>query len=194
MMTLSQLLLPAPADLSARVADALADENVVLQGGGIAFPAGGWRLLPAAVGRHLAGLLDVGILDILVGGWNKSHELGAQLEKSRSSPDKDFFLPLAEHKIASKHHPYLALHKDGQEIGRLPFTVSLELVLQGAVLRIRNGTIHDAESGQIKGKGSIRCGGAIIVEKDLKAISLPGTMPVGLGGGANAPARLARAS
>ena len=53
MMTLSQLLLPAPADLSARVADALADENVVLQGGGIAFPAGGWRLLPAAVGRHL---------------------------------------------------------------------------------------------------------------------------------------------
>ena len=194
MMTLSQLLLPAPADLSARVADALADENVVLQGGGIAFPAGGWRLLSAAVGRHLAGLLDVGILDILVGAWNKSHELGAQLEKSRSSPDKDFFLPLAEHKIASKHQPYLALHKDGQEIGRLPFTVSLELVLQGAVLRIRNGTIHDAETGQIKGKGSIRCGGAIIVEKDLKAISLPGTMPVGLGGGANAPARLARAS
>ena len=62
------------------------------------------------------------------------------------------------------------------------------------MLRIRNGTIHDAETGQIKGKGSIRCGGAIIVEKDLKAISLPGTMPVGLGGGANARARLARLS
>jgi hypothetical protein len=195
-VTLSEFLLPAPADLATRVSEALADEGVVVRTGGVSPSIPGWRMMAGAVARHLAGVLDIGFLDILVGAWNKSYALGQQLEKSAKSPGKDVFLQLAEHKITSKHEPYLALFHDGQEIGRLPFTVSVELVLQGAVLRIRDGRIEEVETGRIKGKGTVKCGGAILAEKELQPITIPGTMPVGLKGAATQPttSRLARAS
>jgi len=166
-----------------------------VKAGGIGrLPMLGWQMLPGAVARHLAGLLDIGLGDILVGAWNTSHALGQQLEKSAKSPGKDIFLQLAEHKITSKHEPYLALLKDGQEVGRLPFSVSVELVLQGAVLRIRDGAIQEIQTGRIKGKGTVKCGGAILVEKELQPISVPGTLPVELKASPTEPARLARAS
>jgi len=196
MVTLSQFFLPAP-DLATRVADALADEGVAVQAGGVGRPPiPGWRMLSGAAARHMADLLDIGLLDILVGAWNKSFALGQQLEKSLKSPGKDIFLQLAEHKITSKHEPYLALLKDGQEIGRLPFSVSVELVLQGAVLRIRDGEIKEIETGRIKGKGSVKCGGATLIDKELQPISVPGALPVGWKPESMQPApnRLARVS
>jgi hypothetical protein len=195
MVTLSEFLLPPHEALAARLTDALADEGVVVQSGGIGrIPIPGWRMLPGAVARYLAGMLDISLLDVLVGAWNKSHALGQQLEKSRKSPDKDIFLQLAEHKITSKHEPYLALVKDGQEIGRLPFTVSVELALQGAVLRIRDGVVEEVQTGRITGKGTVKCGRAILIEKELQPIVVPGVMPVGLRGAATRSTRLARAS
>jgi len=168
-----------------------------VQTGGVGRPPiPGWRMLSGAAVHQMAGLLDISLLDILVGAWNKSYALGQQLEKSLKSPGKDIFLQLAEHKITSKHEPYLSLVKDGHEIGRLPFSVSVELVLQGAVLRIRDGEIKDVETGRIKGKGSLKCGGATLVDKELQPISVPGTLRVGLKPESMQPApnRLARVS
>ncbi len=199
MVTLSQFFLPAP-DLATRMADALADEGVVVQAGGVKAPhifgGPGWRMLSSTAVQHVAGLLDISFVNVLVGAWNKSFAIGQQIEKSLKSPGKDLFLQLAEHKITSKHEPHLALLKDGQEIGRLQFSLSLELVLQGAVLRIRDGEIKDVETSRIKGKGSLKCAGATLIDKELQPISLPGTLAVGLKVAAPSPApdRLSRAS
>ncbi len=199
MVTLSQFFLPAP-DLATRMADALADEGVVVQAGGVKAPhipgGPGWRMLSSAAVQHIAGLLDISFVNVLVGAWNKSFAVGQQIEKSLKSPGKDLFLQLAEHKITSKHEPHLALLKDGQEIGRLPFSLSLELVLQGAVLRIRDGEIKEIETSRIKGKGSLKCAGATLIDKELQPISLPGTLAVGLKVATPSPApdRLSRAS
>ena len=182
------------------MADALADEGVVVQAGGVKAPhifgGPGWRMLSSAAVQHIAGLLDISFVNVLVGAWNKSFAVGQQIEKSLKSPGKDLFLQLAEHKITSKHEPHLALLKDGQEIGRLPFSVSLELVLQGAVLRIRDGEIKEIETSRIKGKGSLKCAGATLIDKELQPISLPGTLAVGLKVATPSPApdRLSRAS
>ncbi len=180
MVTLSQFFLPAP-DLTTRMANALADEGVAVQPGGVGpLPIPGWHMLSGAAAREIDGLLNISIQDILIGAWNKSFTVGQQLEKSLKSPGKDIFQQLAEHKITSKHEPYLALLKDGQEIGRLPFSVSIELVVQGAVLRIRDGEIKEIETGRIKGKGTLKCAGATLVDKELQPVSLPGRLAVGL--------------
>ena len=196
MVTLSQFFLPAPG-LATRMADALADEGFALQPGGVSrLPIPGWGMLSDAALRQIESLLNISIQDILVGAWNKSFTVGQQLEKSLKSPGKDIFQQLAEHKITSKHEPYLTLLKDGQEIGRLPFSVSLELVLQGAVLRIRDGEIKEIQTGRIKGKGTLKCGGATLVDKELQSISLPGQLAVGLKPASlqPAPSPLARVS
>jgi hypothetical protein len=124
-------------------------------------------------------LLDIGFGDILVGAWNKSYALRQQLQKSAKSPEKDFFLELVEHKIKSTHDPYIALLKNGQEIGRLPFSISLELVLQGAVLRIRDGSVREVQTGQLKCKGVVKLAGATLIEKQLSPVNVPGTFEVG---------------
>jgi len=135
-------------------------------------------MMPAALARQLAGLLDIGLGDILVGAWNTSYGLRQHIEKSAKSPGKDVFLQLAEHKISSTHKPYIGLLKDGREVARLPFAVSLELVVQGAVVRILDGTIQEVQTGKIKGKGTVKCGTAILVQKELQPIAIPGTVNV----------------
>src|SRR5919108_2171089 len=179
MVTLGQLLLPPHGDLANRMKDVLADEGIAVETGGIGrLQMLGLRMMSGALARHLAGMLDIGLADIFIGAWNKSHAIRQHLEKSAKSPGKEIFLQLAEHKIASTHKPYVALLKDGHEVARLPFSISLELVLQGAVLRILDGTIQEIQTGRIKGKGSVKCGRAILIEKELQPIAVPGTLAV----------------
>ena len=136
-------------------------------------------MMPKAIVGQLSGLLDIGLGDILVRGWNKSYTLRQQLQKSAKTPGKEIFLQLVEHKIKSTHEPYVALLKNGQEVARLPFSISVELTLQGAVLRIRDGAVREIQTGQIKGKGSVKLGGATLIEKELEPIGVPGTFEVG---------------
>ena len=82
MVTLSQFFLPAP-DLATRMADALADEGVVVQAGGVKAPhifgGPGWRMLSSAAVQHIAGLMDISFVNVLVGAWNKSFAVGQQI-------------------------------------------------------------------------------------------------------------------
>jgi len=61
----------------------------------------------------------------------------------------------------------------------LPFSISVELVLQGAVLRIRDGAVREVQTGQIKGKGVVKLAGATLIEKQLSPVNVPGTFEVG---------------
>jgi len=179
MPTISSLLLPPEAELGVRIKKALDDEGLAVSaGGGPSLSMSGLRLMSGTLARHLAGVLDIGLADVLVGAWNKAFAVRQQIEKSAKSPGKELFLQLAEHKITSAHKPYVALMKDGQELGRLPFSVSVEIVLQGAVLRILDGAIQEIQTGRVKGKGIVKCGGAILVEKEIEPVEIPGTISV----------------
>ena len=180
MATLNDLFVVSAAEAADRIKAALSDDTFCERAGGPGpLPMLAWRMLPGAVAGRLATLLDVPLSDILVGGWNKSYALRQHLQRSAKSPGKEFFLQLAEHKISSSHQPYVALLKNGQEVARLRFTVAVELLLQGAVLRILDGRIREIQTGQVKGKGVVKCGGAILVEKELQALTLPATLSVG---------------
>jgi hypothetical protein len=179
MATMSSLLLPAQAELADSIKKALAEEGMeVNAGGGPNVSLAALRLMSGALARQLTGLLDIGLADVLVGAWNKAFAVRQQLEKSLKSPGKDMFLQLGEHKITSEHKPYVALMKDGHELGRLPFSVNLELVLQGAVLRILDGAIKEIQTGRVKGKGVVKCGRFMLVEKEIQPVDVPGTIPV----------------
>ena len=180
MVTLSHFFLAGQIDLAKRIKDGLVKDGIAVSaGGGGALAMLGWPMVPKAIAGQLSTLLDIGLPDILIGGWNKAYALRQQLQKSAKTPGKEMFLQLKEHKITSTHAPYLALIKNGKEVARLPFSISVELVLQGAVLRILDGEIREIQTGQIKAKGSVRCGGALLIEKEFEPIKVPGTMEVG---------------
>ena len=178
MVTLNQLLLPPADELSDRIKDALEDEGLRLQGKAGKLPMLGWSMMHSALATRVTSLLDIKIVDVLAGAWNKSFMLRQQMEKSRSTPGKDVFVQLSEHKIASTHEPSIALMKNGQEIKRLKFPVSIELVLQGAVVRIRDGEIQEVQLGKVKAKGTVRCESVLLAQKELAPIEIPGTLKV----------------
>jgi hypothetical protein len=178
MVTLNELLLPAADDLADRIKDALAQKGVSAKGDLEKYPMFGWKMMAEALGRRLGELLDIKIIDILVGAWNKSFTLRQQMDKSRATPGKDVFVQLSEHKITSTHVPYIALMKNGQEIKRLRFPVAVEIVLQGAVVRIRDGGIQEVQTGKVKVKGTVKCETVLLAQKELQPIAIPGTFQV----------------
>lgn len=195
MPTLNDFFVPSEAEIASRLEKALSDGTVGATVGGIAGPSVlAWRMLPRVLAHHVGQLLDIGIGDILVGAWNKAHAVRQQLSKSTQSPGREIFLELAEHKVTSKHKPHVALLRNGQEVARLPFSVDVEITLQGAVLRILDGAIREIQAGQVKGKGSVRCGGALLVERQLQPVTLPATIAVGRGKEASAAPSAASSS
>lgn len=179
MLTLDQLLLPSKDILADRIKQVLDDERVEVRAGGTGtFAALGLRMMAGSLAGHVEKLLEISIGDVLAGAWNTSGTLRTHLEKSANAPGKEFFLQLAEHKITSEHHPYISVMKDGVEVRQVPFEVDLELVLQGAVLRLMDGAIQEVQVGRVKGKGSVKCWGATVVAKEIQPVAIPGTLKI----------------
>ena len=179
MVTLNEFFAPDVGALADPIKAALSDDTFCVKAAGAGkLAVFSWRLLPDTIARHVGPLLDIGLDDILVGGWNKAQALRRALARSAGTPGKPILVELAEHKITSKHEPYLTVFHNGVEVARLKFTAIVELVIQGAVLRILDGRVTDLQTGQIKGKGRVLCGRAVLLEKELQPITLPGTMSV----------------
>jgi hypothetical protein len=177
MQTLNDFFEPSAQELTARLRKAMSDGSLSGADGGVgAVPGSG--LFARAIANEVDKLLDVSLGDILIGGWNKAQALGEALRKSARSPGKEILLQLAEHKVSSTHKPYVSLVRNEHEIARVPFTVAVELVVQGAMLRIVDGAIRDIETGQLKGKGSVKCGRAVLIEREMQTIAVPGTIAV----------------
>jgi len=177
MVSLSEFFLDGHTDLTGTIRRALAKKDVAGHAGAAAMLS--WRLMPEAIAEQLAVLLNIPLSDILRNAWNKGYALRQELQKSAKTPDKDLFLQLVEHKVTSTHEPYVALLRNGQEVGRLTFSISVELVLQGAVLRLRDGRVREVQAGKIKSKGSVKLYGATLIEKELTTLTVPGTFEVG---------------
>ena len=179
MLPLVDLLLPDEDVLADQIKDALSKKHMAVTTGGTAtLAAFGLRAMSGALARNLKSLLQIDVTDVFLTAWNKSATLRQYLEKSARTPGKEIFLQLAEHKITSTHRPHVALMKDGAEIGRVEFEASIELVLQGAVLRLLDGAIQDVQTGRVKGKGTVKCLGAIIVQKEIEQTAIPGTLKI----------------
>lgn len=181
-MTLNQFFSPSERDLAAGISRGLesGDETFVVKAGpGIDFAKLKWNLLANAAAKHVGGLLDVRITDIMSKAWEKSQKLKEHLDKSAASPGESMLLPLATHTITSEHRPFIEVLRGGKQIARLEFAVSVALVVEGAVLRIANGAIQEVQTGEVRCKGALSCGPKVLIEKKLQPLSLPGSIVLG---------------
>lgn len=137
----------------------------------LAHDAGGAR-------GQLAGLLDIRLGDILAGAWRTSSLFREQMDRSARTPGKDLFVHLAEHKVTSRHEPYIAVLQNGLEIARLPFSISVELVLKRAVVHIAGGAIQSIETDMMEGTATVKCGRTMLFQQELHSAALSGTLTV----------------
>lgn len=177
MLPLVDLFMPDEEVLAASIKEALAKRHLSLTTGE-SLPAFGVGAISQSLARHVRALFPNDVAQLFLGAWNNSVTLRQYLEKSAQSPGKEMFLQLSEHKIESKHEPHVALMKDGAEIAKVPFEASIELLLQGVVLRLRDGAVQDIQTGRVKGKAVLKCFGAVVLRKEIDPTAIPGTIRI----------------
>ena len=177
MLPLVDLFMPDEEVLAASIKEALAKKGLSLTTGE-SLPGFGVGAIAGSLAGHVRALFPNDLGQLFLGAWNNSVTLRQYLEKSAQSPGKEIFLQLSEHKIESKHQPRVALMKDGVEIASVPFEASIDLLLQGVVLRLRDGAVQDIQTGRIKGKAVLKCFGAVVLRKEIEPTAIPGTIRI----------------
>ena len=138
-------------------------------------PSGALADLTRGVAEALQAVLRFRLGDILAGAWNAGRQLHQYADPSRFPPGDVFEVPLAEHKITSTHHPRIAILLNGAPVpgAEVEFTVELAFTIESAVLRIHGGRLTGATIAKCKGKGTLSCGDAVLLEQPTREFSLP---------------------
>lgn len=144
---------------------------------GVRLPAGFYKLII----KQVSELLNIDIGELLARGWSKYGEFLPFLDKEKYPPGKPAFVPLVQHTLISEHFPSLKPYLNNIALGEIKFTVHLELLLKGAVLKIDDGKIMEARPGSCQGKGNVQYQGFTILEAKSQAVEFPGSISFGEG-------------
>ena len=141
----------------------------------------GWAAAAEEISRKTTDLLDLSMMDLLVGGWNTYQGLKKYLDKGKYSPTQSILVPLAEHTVHSEHHPHLEIFIEDECVGTISFEIALTFAARGVMLLVQDGMIKGIKTGEVKGKGSLKCEGALLLKQDFRSIPLPGSIDLGNG-------------
>jgi len=135
-----------------------------------------WESTRAEISRNIEAVLNVSLLDVLRGAWNKTQELARYRDREKYPPDKTYIAPLAEHTIRSRHRPHLEIRINQQPAGRIDFEVLLEMALKGLRLHIRDGRIRKVDTGECRAKAKLHCEGFLLAQQEWKKLEIPGSI------------------
>jgi hypothetical protein len=133
------------------------------------------------ISKKAVDLLDINLIDLLLGAWNKYQGLKKYLDKEKYPPTQSVLVPLAEHTVRSEHRPYVEVLINDELIATITFHVTVAFTVRGVLLLVQDGKIKSVKTGEIKGKGTVKCEEALLLEQDFRTVSLPGTVDLGEG-------------
>ena len=140
-----------------------------------------WDSTRDEISRNVEAVLDVSLLDVLRGGWNKARMLARYRDREKYPPDTTYIAPLTEHTIRSRHRPHLEIRINQQPAGRIDFEFLLEMVIKGLRLHIRDGRIRKIDTGECRARAKLNCEGFPLVQQEWKRLEIPGSIDLGEG-------------
>ena len=123
-------------------------------------------------------LLDIKVTDILVKTWGESEDLQEDLEAGGEEPEEGgedgLDIPLVEHTIVSEHNPSLQVKLgESVDLGELKFTIRVEFVLAGVVLKVKQGKIIHVNIGSCTAKGELKWDDLSLLVLENTLVELP---------------------
>ena len=147
----------------------------------VAMGKNGWSAAFEEMYRKTTDLLDISVVDVLVGAWNTYQALKKYLDREKYPPTQSILVPLAEHTVKSEHNPHIDILVNDEPVGKIAFQIALTFTVRGVILIVQDGKIKGIKTGEVKGKGSLKCEGALLLEQDFRPIPLPGSVDLGDG-------------
>jgi hypothetical protein len=143
-----------------------------------AIPAAAAEGLGGAFASAIEEMLSPELGEVLASSWSRVAALADALERTRTG-DVVMFVPLATHKVTSKHLPTVDLVCAGKAVASLPFDIALSLDLQGLELEVRRGAIAGVRSGKASGQAALGLSGKTFLQKSTPSLDLPGRLAFG---------------
>ncbi len=170
MPTIYEFFAPAKEDISRALQQAARDVELSPVKELKSFQAG---LVAKAVEEEMANLLDISLVGVMLRAWKKYEMVRKYLGRGASNSSETVLVPLLEHTIESSHDPYIQVSRGNVPVLKITFSVSLEIAVQGIVLKLAAGRIREISTGRFTASGTLKCEGVTIVEKESKLLNLP---------------------
>ncbi|MGH8905585.1 MAG: hypothetical protein ACRD0K_03495 [Egibacteraceae bacterium] len=126
--------------------------------------------------RVAAGVADLDIVDVIIGGWRKHAALTAAARRSVAVPGGPEVVDLATHRITSVHQPHVDLLFDGVRVATVDFELSLDFVVRGLVATVRDGRLVALDSGRCDVTATLAVEGVEIAKRqrhlDLRLVEV----------------------
>jgi hypothetical protein len=140
-----------------------------------------WPWVRDLVAEKARDVLNLNVVDVLAEAWKKYAEIEKYADRQKYGPEESILVPLAEHTVGSKHHPYVEILLHEKSIGRVEFDLEFSLTLEGFVLKIQDGIIREIQTGSAKGGGKLTLGTVTLLKRETKPVEFPGHIPLGQG-------------
>ena len=138
----------------------------------------GTRALTDELIETLLGLLQVPILDLVVGGWRKYQRIMEAAHRSLVSGPE--IVELASHEITSHHEPSVDLVLDGSVVATLHIDIDTSLIIEMLTATISEGRITAIHTGDCALSGQILLN-AMRVGAFQGSLNLPLDLDLGTG-------------
>ncbi|MEO1043503.1 MAG: hypothetical protein AAFX52_14575 [Pseudomonadota bacterium] len=137
--------------------------------------------MKALAAPALSRVLDISVLDILIGGWTKLRVLRELASPENRKSSRTHKVPLVGHTIKSVHSPVVELAFNGVPIAETAVDLSVGMSLKGATLLVQRGRIKAMKIAGCRAEGSVSVRGHTLLQRKSKPLALPGKIEFGQG-------------
>lgn len=127
------------------------------------------------VAAAAAGLLDVGLADVLITGWREHRDLTAAARRTLAAPGSTELVDLAEHRITASQEPYVSVLVDGHQVATLRLGLTVVFDVTAMLAGISAGRLVAVHSGDCDIVATLAIDEAEVVTRQAR-LELPGVI------------------
>jgi hypothetical protein len=170
------LLFGPEADSPEAIADQLAGAdtgNLDLALGGLPKPTRDAAVREVAAAA--SGLLNVNLIDVLVAGWRKHHDLTAAARRTMAVPGSTEVVQLATHQVTEAQQPYISVFVDDHRVATLNLDLSLVFEVSALLAAVSAGRLVAVHSGHCDITAALALEGTEVISRRTH-FELPGVI------------------
>jgi hypothetical protein len=133
------------------------------------------------LGERVLDLLDLNVVDILIGGWKQHREVRRQLRATAADPARTAIVNLLRHTLTSSHAPSIELRVHGRRLMTLSFPIELSFDIDAVELTLRGGAVRQVRPGAVKVRGTVKIENTAVLQRELTPMPLPGRITIDAG-------------
>jgi hypothetical protein len=133
-----------------------------------------WSGLAGDIAQKIEKMFDIRLIDVFTAAWKDYAALTDCADRAKHPADETISLPMVEHSIETTLRPCLDVVIEPRPAIRITFEIACELDIKGLVLKIQDACIRALRIGSCGAKATVKCEGIVLIERDTRALEIPG--------------------